>query len=49
MKKKRTTLYLNEENYKKYQIMCLILGKSVSDEINKYIEEQVKKCEKEVK
>lgn len=46
MKRKRTTLYLKEENYKKYQMLCLILGKSVSDEINKYIEEQVKKWEK---
>lgn len=49
MKKKRTTLYLEEETYKKYQMLCLILGKSVSEEITKYIKKEVKKWEKEGK
>ena len=49
MAKKRTTFYLEEKIYKKYQMLCLILGKSVSKEILKFMEEQVEKWEKEGK
>ena len=45
--KKRTTFYLEEKIYKKYQMLCLIIGKSVSEEILKFMEEQVEKWEKE--
>ena len=45
MKKKRI-LYLNDENYKKLQMLCITLNKSVSNYIDELIRQEIKKWEK---
>ena len=41
MKKKRL-LYLDDDNFKKLQMLCITLNKSVSQYINEMIEKEVK-------
>ena len=45
MKKKRI-LYLNDENYKKLQMLCITINKSVSNYIDELIRQEIKKWEK---
>ena len=45
MKKKRL-LYLDNENYKKFQMLCIILNKSVSKYIDELIKQEIEKWEK---
>ena len=45
MKKKRI-LYLNDENYKKLQMLCITLNKSVSKYIDELIKQEIEKREK---
>lgn len=45
MKKKRL-LYLDDENYKKLQMLCITLNKSVSKYIDELIKKEIKKWEK---
>ena len=45
MKKKRI-LYLNDENYKKLQMLCITLNKSVSNYIDELIRQEIKMWEK---
>ena len=44
--KKRKLLYLDEENYKKLQMHCFILGTSASKYIDELISKEIKKIEK---
>jgi hypothetical protein len=46
MGKKRRLLYLDDENYKKLQMLCITLNKSVSKHIDDLIKEEVKKWQK---
>ena len=46
MKKKRL-LYLDNENYKKFQMLCIILNKS--DKRNNATNEELKKSKKELR
>ena len=45
MKKKRL-LNLDNENYKKLQILCITLNKSVSKYIDELIKKEIEKMEK---
>lgn len=45
MKKKRL-LNLDNENYKKLQILCITLNKSVSKYIDELIKKEIEKLEK---
>lgn len=45
MKKKRL-LYLDDDNYKKLQILCITLNKSVSKYIDELIKQEIEKLEK---
>ena len=45
MKKKRL-LYLDDENYKKLQMLCITLNKSVSKYIDELIKQEIEKLEK---
>ena len=42
MKKKRL-LYLDDENYKKLQMLCITLNKSVSKYIDELIKQEIEK------
>lgn len=44
--KKKKLLYLDEKNYKELQMMCLILGRSVSSYIDELIANELKKINK---
>ena len=46
MKKKRI-LNLNDENYKKLQMLCITLNKSVSKYIDELIKQEIEKWEKD--
>ena len=45
MKKKRL-LNLDNENYKKFQMLCITLNKSVSKYIDELIKQEIEKWEK---
>lgn len=40
--KKKILLYLTEEEYKKFRIQSIMMGKSASERIDKFIKQQVK-------
>ena len=46
MEKKRRLLYLDDENYKKLQMLCITLNKSVSKYIDELIKQEIEKWEK---
>lgn len=45
MKKKRL-LYLDDDNFKKLQMLCITLNKSVSKYIDELIKQEIEKLEK---
>lgn len=42
---KNKMLYLNDEEYKKFQIQSILIGKSVSQRIGEFIRNELKKEE----
>ena len=46
MAKKKKLLYLDEDNYKKLKMLCIMLNKSVSKYIDEFIKQEIEKWEK---
>lgn len=43
MKRIRTTIYVDENVYKEFKLLCVMSGRSISDIINNFIKSQVEK------